>query len=156
MSMRQRRWALVALWTAVIFVVLSLVILAWSDGPTAGRVGVCGLEATGEGACVISRAPDPDDDPPGSGLNNGAELSISKTDLFDPWYIAWTVNYDIYITNTGSVDLTGVMVQDFKPVRSYFVDAYTATVKTWVVGPLSVGDSRHFSVEIRSFSSVEP
>jgi len=87
-----------------------------------------------------------------------AALSISKVDRADPWYIGWLLGYDIYITNTGTIPLSGVVVTDYIPSPwTYLVgEDYGSSHKVWEVGTLGIGEVRHLEFEVQSRNYTPP
>ena len=87
----------------------------------------------------------------------GPELSVLKVDRQDPWYIGWHLGYDIYVTNTGTVELTNVVITDYVSPWTYFTGEDMGLAhKVWNVETLAIGESLHISVEVRSMSNTPP
>jgi len=86
------------------------------------------------------------------------ELSISKVDREDPWYVGWVLGYDITIRNTGDVTLTGVVVTDTIPSPwTYMLGPdYGLDQKVWQVGDIGVGEIVRLELEVQSLSHTPP
>jgi len=86
------------------------------------------------------------------------QLSISKEDRHDPWYIGQSLGYDIHITNTGTVNLTGVVITDHIPLPWTYLPGIDSGLphRVWEVGDLAADEARHFEFEVQSFADAPP
>jgi len=87
-----------------------------------------------------------------------ARLEMSKHAVADPWYAGWFLGYDIYITNTGCVDLTGLVVTD--TVDEEWALIYEdplpddRKVKVWDLGDLAIDESVHLELEVTTWTHI--
>jgi len=91
-------------------------------------------------------------------LNAFGELTVTKTDRADPWYIGWNLGYDIVVTNSGDILLTGVVVTDTIPSPwTHLLGAdFGASEKVWQIGDMRPGEVWRGEVVVRSLRTTPP
>lgn len=95
-----------------------------------------------------------------SSLSTLPIIEVDKSDGLDQWYATWTQDYTIVISNTGAVEVTGVVVSDTLPASSYVVTLPPgATLDpdgsvVWYLGNLGAGDVLTLTLPVRTFANV--
>lgn len=64
-----------------------------------------------------------------------------------------TITYNVSVTNSGDIDLTGVKVTDTLPTGFVFVDTQTAN-KTWEIGVLPANSTQNFTYDVKVDAGV--